>query len=150
MNREDYLKFHRDCCDRMVEITGRKNADYAGDSGDAFFNFTRVEVVGIADTERGFLTRMFDKFARIITFVNVGVLQVKDESVEDTLLDLANYCILMAGYIKSKREKAMKAVTSGGGGGTSCPTEWRVKPEWTPPPVRPFHELLPTYHRPNT
>jgi len=90
----------------MCEITAKKNADYTSGSNDPFSNFSRVEAVGITETERGFLTRMFDKFARIITFVNKGVLQVADESVEDTLLDLANYCILMAGYIKSKREEA--------------------------------------------
>jgi hypothetical protein len=56
---------------------------------------------------------MSDKFARITTFVNKGVLKVKDESVEDTLLDLANYCILMAGYIKSKRESADGRTTTG-------------------------------------
>jgi len=28
----------------------------------------------------------------------------KDESIEDTLLDLSNYAILMAGYIKSKKK----------------------------------------------
>lgn len=106
MNKTEYLKFHRDCCDKMVEVTARKNADYTGESGDPFFNFTRVEAIGIASTEQGFLTRMFDKFARITTFVQKGVLLVKDENVEDTLIDLANYCILMAGYIRSKRAEA--------------------------------------------
>lgn len=28
---------------------------------------------------------------------------VKDESIEDTLLDLANYCILLAAYRKEKQ-----------------------------------------------
>lgn len=104
MNRTEYLAFHRACCDKMVEITAAKNADYTGGSEDPFFNFTRVEANNICETERGFLTRMSDKFARITTFVNKGVLKVKEEGVEDTLLDLANYCILMAGYIRSKRE----------------------------------------------
>lgn len=103
MTREEYMQFHRDCCDRMVKITEAKNADYTSGSDDPFFNFTRVEAIGIAETERGFLTRMFDKLARVVTFVNKGVLKVSDESVEDTLLDLANYCILMAGYVRSKR-----------------------------------------------
>jgi len=108
MDNAEYLKFHRAACDKMVEITKKKNHDYAGGSGDAFFNFTKVESMGIATTEQGFLTRMFDKFSRITTFVNKGILSVSDESVEDTLFDLANYCILMAGYIRSKREKEGK------------------------------------------
>jgi hypothetical protein len=106
MTREEYLSFHRRCCDKMVTITAAKNADYTSGSEDPFFNFTRVEAIGIASTEQGFLTRMFDKFARITTFVKKGVLQVSDESVEDTLLDLANYCILMAGYLRQKRQDA--------------------------------------------
>lgn len=105
MTREEYLKYHSECCHRMVEITARKNADYTSGSDDPFFNFTRVEALQITETERGFLTRMTDKLARITTFVNKGVLQVADESVEDTLLDLANYCVLMAGYIRSKKLK---------------------------------------------
>lgn len=103
MNKEEYYQYHRECCDRMVEITRRKNNDYTAGSEDPFYNFTKVELLGITDTERGFLTRMFDKLARVTTYVNKGVLQVADEQVEDTLIDLANYCILLAGYIKSKR-----------------------------------------------
>lgn len=103
MTREEYLAFHRECCERMVEITAAKNADYTSGSDDPFFNFTRVEALGIASTEQGFLTRMLDKVARVITFVKKGVLRVKDESVEDTLLDLANYCLLFAGYIRAKK-----------------------------------------------
>lgn len=103
MNKKEYLEYHEDMCKRMIELTQRKNNDYTGGSDDPFYNFTKVEYLGIADTERGFLTRMFDKLARITTFVNKGVLLVDEESVEDTLMDLANYSILLAGYIKSKR-----------------------------------------------
>jgi hypothetical protein len=103
MNKDQYLKFHAECCESLMEITKKKNHDYTGDSNDPFFNFTRVENLGICSTEQGFLTRMTDKMSRITTFVNKGILQVEDEKVTDTLLDLANYAILMAGYIESKR-----------------------------------------------
>jgi hypothetical protein len=103
--KEKYFTFHRECCDRMIEITRKKNHDYTGNSSDPFSNFKDVEVAGVCTTEQGFLTRMYDKYKRITSFVNLGVLKVSDESVEDTLLDLANYCILMAGYIRSKREE---------------------------------------------
>lgn len=86
-----------------MEITKVKNADYTGVGDDPFANFNRVELMGITDTTRGFLVRMLDKFCRITSFAQKGVLEVKEESVEDTLFDLANYCILLAGYIKSKR-----------------------------------------------
>lgn len=106
MTKQEYMDFHEACCKRMVEVTRAKNADYTGTSVDPFANFTRVESIGICSTEQGFLTRMFDKFSRITSFVQKGVLQVKDESVEDTLIDLANYSILMAGFIRSKRDDA--------------------------------------------
>ncbi len=103
MNKEEYLQFHKEICDKMMELTKRKNNDYTGGSDDPFYNFTKVEFLGITETERGFLTRMFDKLARVTTFVNKGVLLVPDEQVEDTLMDLANYSILMMGYIRSKK-----------------------------------------------
>lgn len=103
MTKEEYLDFHEKTCAKMVSITRAKNADYTGNSPNPFANFTRVEALGICSTEQGFLTRMMDKFCRISSFVQQGTLQVKDESVEDTLLDLANYAILLAGYIHSQK-----------------------------------------------
>lgn len=107
MTGEEFIKFHAVCCEKMQAICKAKNADYAGAKGgaDAFANFKMVEHFGVASVEQGMLTRMSDKFARIASFVAVGTLKVKDESVEDTLLDFANYCILLAGFIHSKRAK---------------------------------------------
>lgn len=115
MTKLEYMDFHKACCDKMVAVTKAKNADYTGTSDDPFANFSRVESIGICSTEQGFLTRMFDKFSRITSFVQKGVLQVKDESVEDTLIDLANYCILMAGYIRSRREVQFPIAQEGPG-----------------------------------
>lgn len=102
-SKEEYLKFHKECCDKMVEVTRAKNHDYAGFTDDPFANFRVVENCGIASTEQGFLTRMMDKVSRINSFVKQGVCNVKDEKIEDTLIDLANYSILMAGYIRQKK-----------------------------------------------
>lgn len=104
MNKEEYFKYHEKICTKMMEITRAKNADYTGVGSDPFSNFTRVELLGNCSTEQGFVTRMVDKLSRIISFVQKGILEVKDESVEDTLIDLANYCILFSGYIKHKKE----------------------------------------------
>lgn len=103
MNKAEYIEFHRQACEKMMAITKAKNADYTGVGDDPFANFTRVEALGVTDTTRGFLVRMLDKMCRITSFAQKGILEVKDESVEDTLFDLANYCILLAGYIKSRR-----------------------------------------------
>lgn len=105
MDNKDWLVFHKECCDKMHEITIRKNHDYTGSSSSPFKNFENVELMGVASTEHGFLVRMMDKMARLTNFVNTNTLLVKDESVTDTLLDLANYSLLMAGYIESKKQR---------------------------------------------
>lgn len=105
MTKKEYMKFHEAACLKMIEITKAKNSDYTGRGDDPFANFRRCEQLDICSAEQGFMTRMTDKLARINSFCQKGTLQVKDESVTDTLLDLANYSILMAGFIKSKQTK---------------------------------------------
>jgi len=109
MTKDEYLNFHSNVCADMIRITKAKNSDYTGSSPDPFHNFKLVEEVGVCTTEQGFLTRMSDKFARIVSFTQKGELLVKDESVSDTLKDLANYSILFMGYLEDKRlDKASK------------------------------------------
>lgn len=113
MNREEYFKFHEEMTRKMNDITRAKNTDYTGAVGDdPFSNFNRVGSLGVCSTEQGFMVRMLDKYMRINSFVQKGFLNVKDESVEDTLLDLANYCILFAGYLESKRTKEPTSIES--------------------------------------
>ena len=102
MTKQEYFDFAQNFFNECIEISRKKNADYTGKNNDPFSNFSSVEVLGIS-AEQGFLTRMFDKFKRISSFVENGELQVKDESVKDTLRDLANYSCLLAGYIESKK-----------------------------------------------
>lgn len=102
MTKEEYFIFAEAFFNECIETSRKKNADYTGATTDPFSNFTSVEVLGIL-TEQGFLTRMMDKMKRIASFVENGQLQVKDESVKDTLQDLANYSCLFAGYIESKK-----------------------------------------------
>ncbi len=96
MTKLEYMKFHRAACDKMIAITKAKNADYCGISNDPFANFRHHGALG-------FHVRMHDKMSRIKSFIDKGFLKVKDESVLDTLLDLANYSLLMAGFITSQK-----------------------------------------------
>lgn len=96
MTKDEYIAFHRACCDRLVEITKRKNNDYTGKTDDPFRNFRRRG-------EFGFIVRMDDKLARLESFLEKGSYEVADESFEDTCLDLANYSILLAGYVKAAK-----------------------------------------------
>lgn len=103
MTKPEYFQFAEQFFGKCLEISKAKNADYTGGAADPFANFKAVEILGIT-TEQGFLTRMMDKMKRIASFAEKGELQVKDESVTDTLRDLANYACLLAGYIESKKD----------------------------------------------
>ena len=73
---KEVTKFKRDA----AELFKRKNADY----GDAF------ALYGIP----GVLMRMGDKFQRISSLSQNGVVNIKSESQADTIVDLYNYSII--------------------------------------------------------
>ena len=104
MNRDEYLKLHEVLCKAALELSTRKNHDYAGKGGEQpFANFERCEAMGICTTGQGFLVRMTDKLSRLASFEQVGEFKVKDESVKDTVLDIVNYAVL---YYAQKQSKA--------------------------------------------
>ena len=83
-----------------------KNNDYAGSKGDnPFANFQRVEAMGVCSVEQGFLVRIVDKVSRLSTFAADGKLAVKNESYEDAILDILNYCVLMSAYVSDKQKQ---------------------------------------------
>ena len=105
MNRDELLAHHDEICQMCKDIMVRKNHDYAGSGGDnPFANFTRTEDMGICSAEQGFLVRMTDKMSRLSTFAQCGELKVENESYQDAILDIINYCILLSGYLKQKTE----------------------------------------------
>lgn len=108
MTKAEYIEFFIEMQKKMLAITKAKNADYTGAGGDPFANFKQIKaLINIPNAvEIGFVTRMSDKLSRIGSFVENGTLQVKDESVDDTLLDLAIYSILFMGHLKAERDKA--------------------------------------------
>jgi hypothetical protein len=106
MTKQEYFEFAEDFFNQCIEISRKKNSDYTGNSDDPFSNFKAVETLGIS-AEAGFLTRMMDKLKRIASFTTQGQLLVKDESVTDTLRDLANYSCLLAGLIESYKPKTI-------------------------------------------
>lgn len=85
-----------------MNISAKKNADYApGD--DPLGNFRGVEALGVS-ANTGLLCRMSDKWARICTWSNRGDLKV-DESIEDALMDLGNYCFLMIALLSDQADE---------------------------------------------
>lgn len=103
MTRDEFLVEFKGLTEQMYAIAEKKNSDYTGDNALPFKNFTMVETMGAATTEQGFFTRMTDKLMRFAGFIKNGTLKVNDERIEDTLLDLANYCILCICYLRSKK-----------------------------------------------
>jgi hypothetical protein len=102
MTQQEFLKRLEAGYQNNVEISRRKNSDYAGDN-DAFQNFMASTVVGTS-VERGMLVRMMDKIVRVSNLIDREA-QVKDEAIADTLSDLANYAMIMKVYIDDKNEK---------------------------------------------
>lgn len=90
----------------MYDTMERKNHDYAW--GDEYKNFLLVEKLWVCSTEQWILVRMSDKLSRLTSLLWKEEPQVKDESLTDTLLDLANYSIILASYLKDKKEEKAK------------------------------------------
>lgn len=108
MNKKQWAKFLKAFTDKMNETSAKKNADYTGTGDDPFANFSRVEVMGVCTTLQGMLTRMLDKYSRLVSFSQRGFLLVADESFEDTCMDLSVYSALVAAVVKSAKDEARK------------------------------------------
>ena len=78
----------------MSETYERKNHDY----GDSFNK--SLDKFGLIAS----VVRMNDKMERIESLMNKESL-VKDESIKDTLLDLASYCVMTTIWLNNNRER---------------------------------------------
>lgn len=95
ITRDELQKLHVRLSETARQIMAGKNLDYAKDT-DPLRNFRMFEEFGI-------VVRLSDKVARLRTFCERGVLDVKDESVEDTLVDVINYAVLFAAYLQDRK-----------------------------------------------
>lgn len=75
---------HRRICNYMNDLYARKNKDY----GDSFHLSFEEEGMAMARIRLG------DKLNRFKTLTKAGDQLVQDESIRDTLIDLANYAIM--------------------------------------------------------
>ena len=109
MTRDELLKYHLELCTAARDLMSLKNRDYAGNDGlEPFANFTRVEAMGICKTEAGMLVRLTDKMSRLSSFIRAGKMHITDESFQDTCVDVINYMVLLAAYLKDKEENKGK------------------------------------------
>jgi len=86
-----------------IQLIKRKNADYTGGT-DPFANFLLAEKMGVTSAEKALMVRMCDKVARLATLIDKDA-QVKDESFQDTALDLCNYCAILSQLRKDRRNE---------------------------------------------
>lgn len=82
---------HKELSATALALMEKKNHDYAAAS-DPFRNFRMFGPLGI-------LVRLSDKMSRLRSFEEEGQLLVKDESVQDTVLDIINYAVLYYGMV---------------------------------------------------
>lgn len=75
---------HSDICKEINALYARKNHDY----GDSFHQTFTEEGMAMARIRLG------DKLSRFKTLSRGGEQKVNDESIRDTLIDLANYAIM--------------------------------------------------------
>ena len=81
---------HESLCNLIHETYVKKNADYGDSFGESIKDFGYTAG----------LVRISDKWNRIKNLLSGSEAQVNDESVKDTLLDMANYCIMLYMEIK--------------------------------------------------
>lgn len=75
---------HASICAKLTEIYKAKNTDYGNSFGETFKKLGIISAV----------TRMSDKMNRLETLAVNHDAKVKDEKIEDTLMDMANYAIM--------------------------------------------------------
>ena len=77
---------HKEICEELNKVYEQKNHDY----GDSFAQtFDKLGIISA-------VTRISDKYNRLVSLSTKSEEErkVKDESITDTLLDMANYCIM--------------------------------------------------------
>ena len=86
---------YEDVANDLKDIYERKNHDY----GNSFHIL--YEKFGLESS----LIRLWDKLTRFETLIKNKDVKVVNESIEDTLKDLANYCIMTLVEIENRKER---------------------------------------------
>lgn len=87
---------HRKILDEMADTFSKKNSDYGNAFEEILDDFGASYAVG----------RLKEKLKRLTQLVVSNKQEVKDESIEDTLLDMANYAVLTIMWLQKQKERA--------------------------------------------
>ncbi len=102
MTIEEKKKKHQEILNNLHETYLKKQADYGDSFGKSY------EKYGIVSA----MVRMEDKWNRLDNLISSkNEIMVKDESISDTLLDLANYAIMTYMEMTKEDEKNIKTIT---------------------------------------
>ena len=82
----DLIEQHKRICERLNKVYADKNHDYGNSFGETYEKYGDISA----------LVRISDKMNRIEKLVQTGKQKVKDEALEDSILDMANYLIMWA------------------------------------------------------
>lgn len=82
----DLIDSHKRICKQLNEVYADKNHDYGNSFGATYEKYGDISA----------LVRISDKMNRIEQLVQTGEQKVKDEALEDSILDMANYLIMWA------------------------------------------------------
>ena len=91
---------------KMIELREKKGQDYATDS-NPFSNFDVTEFgISLFNNERDktFVWPIFTKLARLASLLNSNRIP-NNESIDDSLIDIANYVLLWKADIKRRAKK---------------------------------------------
>ena len=80
----DLVEKHLILCNQLNSIYEQKNNAYGNSFGETF------EKLGIISA----ITRISDKYSRLVNLATHPEINKGDEAIEDTLLDMANYCLM--------------------------------------------------------
>lgn len=94
MNLQERVKRHLEIVEELNRVYEQKNTDY----GDSFAESVREFGIVAA------LTRISDKYNRFKRLALGNRNLVGDESIRDTLLDMANYCIMLSMILEEEQE----------------------------------------------
>jgi hypothetical protein len=101
MRVEELLRLKTRLFLKACTLTRLKGHDYSG-MEDTLANLKASSILGVPP-EKGVLIRLLDKIMRLKNFIDTGVLEVKNEKIEDTIIDIHNYADLLYGLIVEKK-----------------------------------------------
>lgn len=89
------MKSPESLIDKAKKLLTRKNHDYTSGQGTRYENFERSAIIASwfkSDIDKSFANHVGNKIARLATLLDAK--EPVNESIEDTFVDLVNYCAL--------------------------------------------------------